>query len=380
MKTLIILILMTFQLNAEETIPTELTTKDIMQVNLVVMEVAETKLNELNTLKPCPQNPSQTNVTVPSKKIGEQANVECNCKLDQENGSLFFSLVGNNVTHEMGFIDGNDNFLNGLLAYGPEKYKKYNGDDLGRTFQIGSSYQIKGDSGELKLTLDSTGFGKYVKQKGSWYDKDYHHYLVFRELDTVDLTFKKDESRSDNAKNYSIYEIKYEGQTDSGNVAREIQDKWHHSININGKTPRIYHYLNEAPDSHEVTAFYGLGTELSKKMAGLKCDAKVEGKVGASTGSEGTYLAMGARGEIKITPQVMPYLVMSLWGEMNRDYKGNSRDSGVEFSFPIKGRELVVTPFIGFEKHYSKMDTSFATDPSRANEVFSTFGFNVKWK
>jgi hypothetical protein len=344
--------------------------EDIMSVNLVMMAMAQDGLEQLSAKIPCAQ---KENEILLEKKIKSKpkSEAECDCKKSK--------LVGNIKEQEISWNHGNDNFLHGLLTKSVSYINRHNGDDLDRTFSMGFDYTMKGDKGVFKLSTDSSGFSKYTKKDGSYYDQNNYHYLIFHELNTIDAKYDQYTATSDHLKKYKIFELKFENETDNGHLSRSIQNMWHHSLkSSDGSHPRYYHYLTEKDDVNTLKAYMGIGAELSSNLNFLECDSKVEGKVGLSynTNAKGAF---GIRGETKIKATAVPFLVMSIWGSVERDFRGNSHEGGAELSFPMKFKTLTIKPYLGVEKHNSTLDKEYGVTSQDPYEKYYSFGVRVKW-
>jgi hypothetical protein len=346
-------------------------TEDMMSVNVVLMDIATERINNLHPNYPCKDSPAAIPVI---SKLGEHEEKECDCKLN--------AVFGKIESQEIALDSGNDNFFHGAINLYSPSLRKYDGDDKGRTFNIGMNYSLIGSEGRLKIGIDSTGFGLYSKRDGSKYDPDGNHYLQFRELDTLDVKYDKFISKDDSKKVFGSLEFKLENETDNGKISRDIQDSWHHMVTYsNGSHPYYYHYVKDQEDLTAVKMLIGGGVDLEKTVAGITCSETLTGKVGASYKNSGTKMdyLYSARTETKLKASAIPYLVVSLWGEISRDFRGVGKEAGLELSFPMKYRSITIKPYIGVERHITPMDAAYGKDNGHPYEVYNTLGMKVQW-
>jgi len=363
MKILSSVILFSFLISKAHAAQTSVSVEDMMSVNLVLLDMANERIDNLKPKLPC-----KDGVIVEIKKPEEK---ECDCK--------FKGLIGKIESQEFSFNSGNDNFLHGTLNLYAPSLRQYDGNDLGRTFNTGIDYSLLGSEGRLKLNLDSTGFGKYTTVNGAWRDNVGDHYLVFRELDTLSVKYDKFLKKTDDKKIFGSVEFKLENETDDGHISRDIQNSWHHAFTYdNGKHPRYYNYVQENEDQTTVKILAGGGIDLEKTLAGITCTETLSGKAGLSYNSKLDYV-YSARTETKLKATAIPYLVVSLWGEISRDFRGLSKEGGVEISFPMKIKRVTIKPYIGVEKHISPLDKSYGTPSGNPYEIYNTIGMRVNW-
>jgi hypothetical protein len=379
MKLMSLLLFLTFTSTtaAEVLNVSDITITDITEVNFVLMAVVQDVMSGLNNFSPCSQIQNEVSILANQVETKTKNKLDCQCTKK----SFIGKLLGNIEEEEYILDSGNDNLFHGAISKAPPSIKKYNGDDLDRTFGIGTSYSILGSDGKFKISLDSTGFSKYTKVNNSYYDENDYHYLIFHELNTLDLKYDNFSNDGDSkSKKYKIYELKFENETDNGNISRAIQDKWHHSIKYSdGSHPRYYHYLTEKDDLNTIKAMFGTGLQHEDQFGSLQCIAKVEAKTGISYHSkvDGVF---GLKGDLNLKSTAIPYFVISIWGQLEKDFRGISKEGAVEFSFPMKMSMLKVVPYLGFEKHSTPFDSAYTGTSPNPNEIYSKMGFKVNWK
>jgi hypothetical protein len=125
----------------------------------------------------------------------------------------------------------------------------------------------------------------------------------------------------------------------------------------------------------------GGGVDFEKTAAGITCTETLSAKVGASYKNKhaNMHYVYSALTQTKLNSSAIPYLVVSLWGEISRDFRGVAKEGGVEFSFPMKYRKIVFKPYIGIEKHVTPLDTRYGTANGNAYEIYNTMGMKVQW-
>lgn len=198
------------------------------------------KLNSSSPLiEPCDQNQKinssleavfwemeEAQVKIVKKDSGE---ADCYCDLDSltsDKRKLVLSFLGEVKEQKIQIDSGNDNLFHGSLVKTP--LKVVDGDDRGRTFSIGATYELKGYEGDLTFDIGSTGFGQMIEVDGKRKDPSGRHYLNFREYNHAIIEYDK-KVKVDQDKNnfYFISEIGFFNQTDKGQVTRAIQNSYH---------------------------------------------------------------------------------------------------------------------------------------------------------
>jgi|GEM_PF-844118 len=356
----------------------------LMVLNEALLDESQSIMREMKQARDCPEikfdyslNQSRDiKFGEASLSVNKDDEIFCLCELDKKNQSVFTKIFGENIKHELSLTNGNDNFLHGAFQLN-DSLRKFDGDDRGRTFNMGSKYSLTGDKGELKLNLDSTGFGKFNPQNGSRKDSDGRYYLNFHEFNTLSLEMNKFKGSKDN-KLIFMSEFIYENESDNGNLSRAFQEEWHKKMNINGHKSIQYHYLSDRPDQNTVKMLFGLGKELSKDFGNLNCQVRIEAKTGLSFNSKTDPLFL-SRGQLKLSHKAIPYLVLQAWASYGEDFRGSSKSGGLELSFPIKFRGMEIKPFIGIEKHYTPLDKEYGKVSGNEHENYHVFGFKMSY-
>ena len=332
-----------------------------------------------------PEKDCDTNMSVGTIKekpaVEEGKEIFCLCELKGEeikDKSLLNSLIGD-YDSELTINTGNDNFMHGVLQR--VGGKEYDGDDRGRTFSGGIDYKLLGTDGELKLSLDSTGFGKFSKVNGYRKTADGKYYLNFRELNTVDIRLDKNFSKSESGKSYLISEFKFTNETDNGNLSRGVQEWWH-SYNKKqlGMNVIQYRYLTEEPDRNTMTFMGGAGREWIKDIGNWKCQTRLEAKGGMSIDFKGNMSPeVAVKAENKISHSSVPWLALSTWVQGSAGFMGPSAEAGIMLSAEKKFRKVIVKPFIGIERHRTPMDKKFGEVSGNPYENYHVFGVTIKY-
>ncbi len=356
----------------------------LMIVNADIMKEAERILQQSKSAKDCPEQKIDYSLLQSSNTllgdsiptIDRDQEVYCLCEVDKKNEGIVARFFGENRRHELSAINGNDNFMHGAFQLN-ESTRGLDGDDRGRTFNMGSAYSLIGDKGEFKLKLDSTGFGKFNPQNGFRKDPDGKYFLNFHELNTLSIELNKIKGSKEN-KWLLLSEFSFENETDQGNLSRAFQEEWHKKLKINGHKAIQYHYLSEKPDQNTVKFLFGLGKEFSKDFGNLNCQVRIEAKTGLSVNNKTDPLFL-SRSNLKLSHRAIPYLVFQAWASYGEDFRGSSKSGGVEVSFPMKIKGMEIKPFIGVEKHYTPLDSEYGKVSGNAHENYHVFGFKISY-
>lgn len=314
--------------------------------------------------------------------------VKCFCdieSLSREDRNLVLNFLGEIKSQSLTIDSGNDNFLHGALT--GTRYKVYDGDDRGRTFGFGLNYQISGTNGEMKLGLESTGFGEMMRVGRARKDNNNHYYLNFREYNQLNLELNKNFSSFDPEKNrqrtYLATEFSFYNETDKGNLSRAIQEKYHSFANQTlGMGVIEYNYQSVDPDRNAVGAKVGLGREIFLDLKNWKCQMKGELKAGLSqevNGKMKTSHEVEMQAEASVFHKSMPWIILSSW------LQASSGAYGEEFSYNValkghgKIKRVKVEPFIGVEKHFTDRDKKFDEQGGNPNEFYHKLGVSFKF-
>lgn len=324
--------------------------------------------SDKNGDKDCPDKKQEIETPPP------QQEAICFCELTEEEKKRL-PFIGKIEAVEYDLITGNDNLLHGGLRLW-DKWLPYDGDDRGRTFSIGGNYSLIGSEGELKIGLHSTGFGNLATQDGFKYDPEKKRYLNFLERDTFSLRADKYFNQTENSKNRLIGELHLDYFNDEGLGAQSFQKAWHKGFEGLGMIQ--YSYRDHMKPKAEVSAFIGFGKDYELDISRFKCQFKAEAKVGISTMSGNPFLASGAVSS-KFSHRDIPWLAVTLWAQESKDLFGRESSQGAKINFPIKGKSVVVSPFIGVEKHRSHLDKTYASDPKKASELYHVIGISIRY-
>lgn len=369
------LILFLFSLNAEE-----------LKVNTFSLPVAPSEeillrnalnLSEYSISQIADSSLSQKDCTEKdpvAAKTPAKEEAFCFCELtDEEIKRLPF--IGEFKAIEYDLVTGNDNFLHGIARHW-DKWLEYDGDDRGRTFGIGNDFSILGSEGELKIGLHSTGFGRLSQVDGKYWSPDNKRYLEFLERDTFSLRADKFLFQKENSKIRLIGELKLDHFNDEGDGARLFQEKWHQASEKFGIIQ--YKYKDHLKPMTETTISVGIGRDFDLDVARFKCQFRSEVQLGLSTYNQSPLVAKG-RLSSKITHQDIPWMAVSLWAQEAKDLMGHESSQGLNVSFPIKGKNVTVTPYFGVEKHKSSLDRSYASDQNKASELYHVLGVTIRY-
>jgi hypothetical protein len=246
-----------------------------------------------------------------------------------------FALIGNLLSTDITVNTGNDNFFHGVLQ--GTDYKKFDGDDRGRTFNMGSGIKLNGTDGSLELKVDSTGFGKFSPQNGYKKDAQGRHYLNYRELNTMDVRLEKSiDSKEKNI--YAIGEFNLTHATDEGFASKKVQNWWHQaSKEMTGKNVIQYNYLKESEAQTSLTLMAGVGKEWMADLGNWKCATKAELRLGLTATSKGVVSPeVAVRSEMKVSHSAVKWIVLSAWTQAKSGYLGKSYQGGMTLSMPLK--------------------------------------------
>lgn len=385
MKTLqFIALFLSTNLLAQEFYPP--TDEDLLNVSLKLMDESK----ELMSKKP--QKDCDNDITVGMsreievKKPVEPENREifCVCELDGLKGlkvpgkkKNLGIVLGEYVESELSLTTGNDNFLHGgLQAMGGARF---DGDDRGRTFGGGIDYTLTGKEGQLRLTLDSTGFSKFAPQDGISRAPDNTHYLQFRERNTLNIRLDKNFSYEENNKTYLISEFKFVNETDSGNLSRAAQAGWHRQAKEKGLFNAIqYRYVTAEEDTYAFNAILGVGKKWVSDIGNWKCQTALEAKGGMSIDlNKSISPEVGALASAKVSHSSLPWLALSTWIQGSAGRMGAAADAGIMLSVEKKMKSVAIKTFIGVEQHNSRMDRRFASDGK--SELYHVLGVTIKY-
>lgn len=402
MRIFILFLFLIFNLSfAQESTPFHSpSARDLVEVSVGILDHVE------ETLK-TPLAKNCDGIKEAAKKEVPKEEAFCVCQLKNtgprkkiKDTNIF---VGEVDSTQWKVVTGNDNFLHGVLQLNPA-LKKYDGDDRGRTFSIGANYKIVGSDGEFSVNALSTGFGKFDPQTvvynipslggGSSQqsvqfnrDPDGLYYLNFREVNSVDtrLDFNFDKKNSDTlqTKSYFISDLKFEQATDNGYMAHDIQKFWHKTAKeLSSKTIQ-YHYLKENGDINTLTLKGGVGKEWIKDVGNWKCATRAEVMASVNfanaDSANTTTPEISANGSVQLTNTQVPWLALSMWLSGSESSEDSKREGGVEISFPIKRKNYVIKPFIGIERHKTKLDTEYGQENGKPYENFHILGVVVKY-
>lgn len=336
------------------------------------INVSDYSMNKLNAVDDSKKDCTEKDPTVEVEKQTQEA--FCFCELTEEEAKRL-PFIGEFKGVEYDLVSGNDNLLHGLVRQW-DPWLPYDGDDRGRTFSIGNDFTIFGDEGELKIGLHSTGFGRLTKVDGKNWSSDGKRYLEFLERDTLSLRADKYFYQKEDSKFRLIGELKLDHFNDEGNGARYFQEKWHEALEDMGTIQ--YKYRDHMKPMTEATVSIGVGRDFDFDLSRFKCQFRSEVQVGLSTYDPNPIVAKG-RLSTKITHRDVPWMAVSLWAQEAKDLMGRESEKGLVVSFPIKGKNVTVTPYFGVEKHKSSLDRSYASDQKKASEIYHVLGISVRY-
>lgn len=321
-------------------------------------------------------------------KTDQPEEAKCFCDVDSlspEDKNLVLSFLGEIKSQSITFDTGNDNFLHSALRATP--YKKYDGDDRGRTFGLELNYHVSATEGEMKLGLESTGFGQMIKVGNARKDADKRYYLNFREYNQLNLELNKNfstfDSDKDHQRNYLTTEFSFYNETDKGGLSRSIQESYHTlAKNKLGITGIQYNYQALAPERNALGAKVGLGKEIFLDLKNWKCQMKGELKVGFSheiDGKSKTSPEIEARAEASLSHKAIPWIILSSWLQTSKGYNGEEFSYNVAIKGQGKVKKVKVEPFVGVEKHFSDIDKKFDQQGGGTNEFYHKLGVSFKF-
>jgi len=258
--------------------------------------------------------------------------------------------------------------------------QKFDGDDRGRTFNVGASYELHGSEGNLSMKFDSTGFGKFNPQNGYRKDSEGRHYLNFHDVTSLGLRFDKYLSKKEKEKIYGIGEFTLFHESEDASTSRSLQEWWHTSFADSSGHKRIqYHYLKENEARTSVTLLAGIGKTWITDLSKWKCMTKAELKAGATV-TQGTLKPeVAARLEATLTHSSVKWIALSTWASAASGFIGQSYEAGVNLSFPIKRQNFTVEPFIGIERHKTTMDKKYGKVSGSPYENYHVFGVTIRY-
>ncbi|MBC7714392.1 MAG: hypothetical protein H7177_13690 [Rhizobacter sp.] len=350
-----------------------------MNVSFNFLEESK-KIMSASPKKDCDRNTVQE---TPKAPPAEQKEIFCLCelgKMKQKEKDLLTSMIGDYETTEVTVNTGNDNFLHGALQLNKSTVK-YDGDDRGRTFGGNIDYSITGSEGKLKLSFDSTGFGKFTSINGAHKSIDGHYYLNFHEVETVDAQWEKNISKSAYSKTYLINEFKFTGETDDGKISRKIQEGWHSFFKKDmGMNMIQYKYTNELKNKDTATLMTGIGKEWTKDIGHWKCQSKAEIKGGMSINMDGGLSPEAVlRAENKLSNSSLPWVALSTWVQGSAGFMGPSVEGGIMLSFEKKIKQVYIRPFLGIERHRTPMDKLYGAPGGNPYENYHVLGVTIKY-
>jgi hypothetical protein len=351
--------------------------EDLMLVSLNLFEDTK-KIVTTSPKKDC-DNDEKKSKTVEPVQNNE---IFCLCSLGglkDEGNNILRSLLGDNITKDLTINTGNDNFLHGGFQLITGKQGN-DGDDRGRTYSQKIDYSLLGDKGEFKISFDSTGFGKFTKVDGYTYSPSGNRYLNFREVNELEIEIKRNFSTKYLSKSYFIGDFKFTNETDSGHLSRSVQESWHNLARERmGTNTILYQYVNQNPTVNTTSIMAGVGKEFIANLGNWKCQTKLEAVGGMSVNMSGYATPeIAARAKNEITVKGLPWVALSSWIQATNGFKGTTFDTGVVLTFEKKINNVLVKPFIGIERHKSKMDRQFGVD-GNAFENYHVLGVTIKY-
>ncbi len=368
-------------LSAQEFMPPS--EEDLMAVSFNFIEESK-KIMTKAPEKDCEDNKI---VDAPKKvESTEGRELFCICELGGaeglkvKNGKKIWPIVGEVESVEGTLTTGNDNFLHGA-AQRVDWMKPYDGDDRGRTFGGGLEYKVIGSEGELKLTLDSTGFGKFTPQNGYRRDADGKYYLNFSETNTLGLKLDKNIAKNEQSKTFLTGEFQFINQTDSGNLSRAAQEWWHDVTNqMTGGKIIQYKYLKERENQNTVVMMGGVGKEWVNNLGNWKCQTRAELAVGMSYGTGASMSAEAkAFASNTLSHSALPWVALSTWLQGSAGFRGPAVSGGIQLSMEKKIKNVTIKPFIGIERHFSEKDKSFGQVSGKPYENYHVLGVTIKY-
>ena len=277
--------------------------------NLGTIEVNRSTVLDLSSV------PSQSNEAI------------CFCDLSSEEiKELEIPLIGHVRSQEFGLRTGNDNFLHGAIRM--TDLIKYDGNDLGRTFDLGLKYRLTGTKGELTLGLDSTGYGRNAIEYesisltrgliGYFHDGMFVRPVLkmeFMEEDRLSLRYDRffpdQSSPSQNSSSNGpllnrtrvFTELALTHQNDHGPLAQNIQAQWHQYFADRGFN--VYDYRDFMKSKNSWSAFIGVGRDVSADLGRWRCQLKTEAQVGYDS-KKSVGLSASAKAELTASHQKIP--------------------------------------------------------------------------
>lgn len=373
-------IMLSNSLGAQEFFPPR--EEDLLAVSLNLLE--ESKKLTMNA----PEKDCEEKKTVDAPKKVEPAEGQelfCICELNGQglkakDVKKLWPIVGEIESIEGTLTTGNDNFFHGG-AQRIDSLKPYDGDDRGRTFGGGLNYRIIGSEGELKLSLDSTGFGKFTPQNGYRKDPNGRYYLNFSETNTVGLKLDKNIAKNENSKTFLTGEFQFINQTDSGNLSRAAQEWWHDVTNkMTGGKIIQYNYIKEREDQNTVLIMGGVGKEWINNLGNWKCQSRAELAVGMSYGT-GAMMSAEAKAFASntISHRALPWVALSTWLQGSAGVMGPAASGGIQLSMEKKIKNVTIKPFIGVERHFTDKDKTFGQVSGKPYENYHVLGVTIKY-
>ena len=307
--------------------------------------------------------------------------ITCFCdnpyRKDEEEGLSNF-LVGKDRKSEIRLNSGNDNFLHGMLMVTPMSH--LDGDDRGRTFSGSVDYSLIGDKGELKISVDSTGFSRLDPKNGNINKSaEGKHYLNFRERNSLDISLTRNFNQTKQQSNYFIGKFNYTNETDEGRLSRKTQEWWHQfgrdSLGIKNIQ---YEYVKNDEDGNTISLMLGVGHTYLSDIRNWRCQTRAEALVGLSTNvSRITNAEVRSKISGAISHKALPWVSLSAWLEASNGFKGSIYEGGLELSLEKKMFGVQMKPFIGVERHVGGYDKKFGSPGGRANEIYHVLGVTI---
>ncbi len=352
--------------------------RDLMAVSFNFLEESKKVISKVPE-KDCDNEKEKEKIVEPPK-TGE---IYCLCEVKAgliKDESILTEILGE-YDSELTINTGNDNLMHGLMQRIGGRAKAMDGDDRGRTFNGTINYNLLGTDGELKLSLDSTGFGRFSKLDKKKRSRDGKYDLVFHELNTLDVRLDKNFKKSEDEKSYWIGEFKFTNETDEGKYSRAVQEWWHTVTKENmGMNVIQYRYLKEKEDRNTMSFMVGAGKEWIKNIGNWKCQTRLEAKAGFSSDLSGSNaIEASVRAENKLSHSSLPWLALSTWVEASTGFMGSSKEGGIILSAEKKFKKVIVRPFIGVERHITPMDKNYGTLSGNPYEAYHVLGVTIKY-
>ncbi len=347
-----------------------------------LMEVSFNFIEE--SKKAMAQKPEEDCDTTAEQKMAVKAPVKpeneivCICELPEGKQTLLSPLIGNLLSTDITVNTGNDNLFHGVLQ--SSDFRKYDGDDRARTFNLGSGIKFNGKDGSLELKVDSTGFGRFSPQNGYKKDAEGRHYLNYREMNTFDVRLERNFDTKNVSNLYAIGEFNLTHLTDEGFASRKVQNWWHQtSQQMTDRKIIQYNYLKEEDAKTSVTLMTGIGKSWMADLGNWKCATKAELRMGLTATSKGAISPeVAVRSEMKVSHSAVKWIALSAWTQAKSGYLGKSYQGGMTLSMPFKTKNYTIEPFIGIERHKTDLDKKYS-ETGKASENYHVFGVTIKY-